>query len=91
MTIYEPVQITGQEVFADKTLKYKANNLNNKAQKKGVPSADIGNITTKFKRVRKLFPNYQITNKIIRPVESLKSKAKRRKKNNENNENKDEG
>ena len=35
--------------------------------------------------------NYPITNKIIRPVEGLKSKAKRIEKNNENNENKDEG
>ena len=61
----------------------KANNLNNKTQKKGDLAqklADIGKITTKLKRVRKLFPNYKITNKIIAPVESLKSKAKRRKK-----------
>ena len=48
-------------------------------------------ITTKLKRGRKLFPNNPITNKIIRPVESLKSKTKRRKKNNEKNENKDQG
>ena len=61
----------------------KANNLNNKTQKKGDLAqklADIGKITTKLKIVRKLFPNYPLTNKIIREVESLKSKAKRRKK-----------
>ena len=49
----------------------KANNLNNKTEKKGDLAqklADIGKITTKLKRVRKLYPNNPITNKIIRPV-----------------------
>jgi hypothetical protein len=90
----QSISIPGKYTTANFLLNFAFPNLNNKTEKKGDLArklVDIGKITTKLRRVRKLFPNNPITNKIIRPVGSLKSKAKRRKKNNENNENKDQG